>query len=88
MNTVKENFKELIRVMNERQRVLKNALVEAQDETHAFMIKQALDHCVRYTNYYKNYLAHDMNPKATLTINKMLEIEKEALKQDINNYGK
>lgn len=87
MNT-DNNFKELIQVMNERQQVLKNAFVEAQDETRAFMIKQALNHCVRYTNYYKDYLAHDMSPKATLTINKMLEIEKEALKQDINNYGK
>jgi DNA-directed RNA polymerase len=84
MNT---DYKELIQVMEQRQRVLKNAFVEAQDETHAFMIKQALDHCVRYTNYYKDYLAHDMSPKATLTINKMLEIEKEALKLDINNYG-
>lgn len=87
MNTAKENFNELIRVMNERQQVLKNAFVEAQDETHAFMIKQALDHCVRFTNYYKDYLAHDMSPNAPLLVKELLEIEKEALKQDINNYG-
>lgn len=88
MNTDNNNFNELIQVMNERQRVLKNAFAEAQDETSSFMIKQALNHCVRYTNYYKDYLAHDMSPKAPLLINKMLEIEKEALKQDINNYSK
>lgn len=87
MNTDNNNFKELIQVMNERQRVLKNALVEAQDETHAFMIKQALNHCVRYTNYYKESLAHDMSPNAPILIKELLEIEKEALKLDINNYG-
>lgn len=87
MNTDNNNFKELIQVMNERQLVLKNAFVEAQDETRAIMIKQALNHCVRYTNYYKDYLAHYMSPKDTHIVNKMLEIEKEALKQDINNYG-
>lgn len=87
MNTDNNNFKELIQVMNERQMVLKNALVEAQDETHSFILKQHLNHCVRFTNYYKDYLVHDMSPKAALIINKMLEIEKEALKQDINNYG-
>lgn len=43
MNTENANFKELIRVMNERQSVLKNALVEAQDETHTFMLKQSKD---------------------------------------------
>lgn len=87
MNTDNNNFKELIQVMNERQRVLKNALVEAQDETHSYILKQHLNHCVRFTNYYKESLAHDISPNAPLLINKLLEIEKEALKQDINNYG-
>jgi DNA-directed RNA polymerase len=82
MNADNNNFKELIQVMNERQRVLKNAFVEEQDETRAIMIKQDLNQCVRYTNYYKDYLAHDMSPKVTHIINKLLEIEKEALKQD------
>lgn len=87
MNTAKENFKELIRVMNERQQVLKNAFVEAQDETHASILKQQLNHCVRFTNYYKDYLAHDMSPETPLLVKELLEIEKEALKQDIKNYG-
>lgn len=87
MNTAKENFNELIRVMNERQRVLKNAFVEAQDETQAYILKQHLNHCVRFTNYYKESLAHDMSPNAPLLVKELLEIEKEALKQDINNYG-
>ena len=87
MNTDNNNFKELIQVMNERQQVLKNALVEAQDETHSYILKQHLNHCVRFTNYYKESLAHDISPNAPLLINKLLEIEKEALKQDINNYG-
>ncbi len=87
MNTDNNNFKELIQVMNERQRVLKNALVEAQDETSSYILKQHLNHCVRFTNYYKESLAHDMSPKAPLLVKELLEIEKEALKQDINNYG-
>lgn len=87
MNTDNNNFNELIRVMNERQRVLKNAFVEAQDETHAYILKQNLNHCVRFTNYYKDYLVHDMSPKTPLLVKELLEIEKEALKQDINNYG-
>lgn len=88
MNTDKNNFKELIQVMNERQQVLKNAFVEAQDETHANVLKQRLNSCVRFTNYYKDYLAHDMSPKTQLIVNELLEVEKEALKRDINNYGK
>lgn len=88
MNTYNNNFKELIQVMNERQRVLKNALLEAQDETHSYILKQHLNQCVRFTNYYKDYLAHDMNSKFSLiAINELLKIEKEALEQDINNYG-
>jgi hypothetical protein len=80
MNT---DYKELIQVMEQRQRVLKNALVEAQDETHSFMIKKALDHCVRFTNYYKdNYMA--LTPSC---VKELLELEKEALNQFINNYG-
>lgn len=87
MNTDNNNFKELIQVMNERQQVLKNALVEAQDETHSYILKQHLNRCVQFTNYYKESLSHDISPKAQLLVNELLEIEKEALKQDINNYG-
>jgi hypothetical protein len=80
MNT---DYKELIQVMEQRQRVLKNALVEAQDETRSFMIKQALNRCKRFTNYYKdNYMA--LTPSC---VKELLELEKEALKLDINNYG-
>ena len=87
MNTDNNNFKELIRVMNERQRLLNSALIEAQDETSSYLIKQSLNNCVRFTNYYNESLAHDVSPKTTLLINELLEIEKEALKQDINYYG-
>lgn len=80
MNT---DYKELIQVMEQRQRVIKNALAEAQDETHSYILKQELNRCKRFTNYYKdNYMALTPN-----CVKELLELEKEALKLDINNYG-
>jgi hypothetical protein len=83
MNTDNNNFKELIQVMEQRQRVIKNALAEAQDETHSYILKQDLNRCKRFTNYYKdNYMA--LTP---ICVKELLELEKEALNQFINNYG-